>query len=325
MTESNMEQGQKTACGNAEVHNLLVSARAAFDEGQFERGAEACSSAVEIDPENAQAWSLLACYGGWDHRQAEINVNLVLEAAKRAIKLTSEAKRSQEASDIYAERKKQISEELEAIMMMPSYMGAKKLHAFMQDWLRLLKNFPELSPVVIEGEVTLIGNICQRSKLAVMPNDRLVYTAYATFNNKEPYGETFKRELAQRIDVERARKEHELLAAQERAELHLQNAGNLSADAVRSQLEADALALQEARESVEGLSGKAGYEQELQQLQQQKANMKPFKVFKRRELEERIAELTQRLEELEKENGQTIASFDAVLAKVNKKIGELKA
>ncbi len=325
MAGSDIENEQSPQVGNAQVHNLLVEARAAFDEGAFEKGAKTCSAAVELDPNNVQAWSLLARFGGWDHRQAELNVDLALEAAKRAIRLTPEAQRPQEASDIYAERKKQISEELEAIMMMPSYMGAKKLHAFMESWLRLLKNFPELPPVVIEGEVTLIGNICQRSKLAVMPNDRLVYTAYATFNNKEPYGETFKRELAQRIDVERARKEHELLAAQDRANLHLQKVASLSPEAALEQLQADALALQEARESVVGLSGKAGYEQELGQLQQQKASMSPFKVFKKRELDERIAEIQQRLEGLEQENSQTIASFDEVLARVNTQIEKLKA
>ncbi len=309
----------------AKAHNLLVEARAAIAEGKLEEGVRACAEAVEHEPDNADAWGLLARYNGWDPRQAEIDVPVVLDAAKHAVRLTPEGRRSEESAAIYAERKKQISEQLEAIMMMPSYMGAKKLHAFMMDWLRLLKGFPELPPVVIEGETTLVGNICQRSKLAVMPNDRLVYTSYATFNKKEPYGETFKRELSGRVDVERARKEHELLAVQDRAKAHLESVGSLSVEDAIDRLSADLLALREARDSVVGLSGKAGYEQELQQLQQQKAAMGPFKVFKRRELDERIAELSERLRELEEENVQAAESFDVVIEQVAKKMAELGA
>lgn len=307
------------------AHNLLVKARAAFDGNSLEEGARICAEAVEADPENADAWCLLARYGGWDSRQAELDVSFVLDAAKHAVRLTPEGGRSEEAAAIYAERKKQISEQLEAIMMMPSYMGAKKMHAFMMDWLRLLKGFPELPPVVIEGEVTLVGNICQRSKLAVMPNDRLVYTSYATFNKKEPYGETFKRELSSRIDVDRARKEHELLAAKDRAELHLGNLGGLSPEEAMAQLSADARSLREAREGIAGLSGIAGYQQELQQLQQQKESMSPFKVFKKRELDERIAQLSGRIAELEQENRQAESSFDELIAKIESKIDGLKA
>ncbi len=307
------------------AHNLLVKARAAFDGDSLEEGARICAEAVEADPENADAWCLLARYGGWDSRQAELDVSFVLDAAKHAVRLTPEGGRSEEAAAIYAERKKQISEQLESIMMMPSYMGAKKMHAFMMDWLRLLKGFPELPPVVIEGEVTLVGNICQRSKLAVMPNDRLVYTSYATFNKKEPYGETFKRELSSRIDVGRARKEHELLAAKDRAELHLGNLSGFSPEEAMAQLSADARSLREAREGIAGLSGIAGYQQELQQLQQQKESMSPFKVFKKRELDERIAQLSGRIAELEQENRQAESSFDELIAKIEGKIDGLKA
>lgn len=309
----------------ASAHNLLVKARAAFDSGKLEEGACACTEAVRLDPDNADAWRLLARYGGWDSRQAEIDVGFALDAAKRAVRLTPEGGRSEEAAAEYSERKKQISEELEAIMMMPSYMGAKKLHAFMMDWLRLLKGFPELPPVVIEGEVTLVGNICQRSKLAVMPNDRLVYTAYATFNKKEPYGDTFRRELQARVDVERARKEHELGAVQERVALHLAKPGALPADAELERLRADRLALQDAKASIAGLSGIKGYEDELAELREKLQAMGLLKVFKKRELQERMDELSERITELNGENEENIAAMEALLAKVDKRIGELGA
>ncbi len=309
----------------ATVHNLLVKARALIADDSLEEGARACLSAVELEPENAAAWQLLARYGGWDSRQAELDVSFVLDAAKKAVKLTPEGQRSEEAAAEYTERKKQISEELEAIMMMPSYMGAKKLHAFMMDWLRLLKGFPELPPAVIEGEVTLVGNICQRSRLAVMPNDRLVYTAYATFNKKEPYGETFKRELQARVDVERARKEHELGAVRERVAAHLEKPGMLSAKAELERLRADKLALQDAKASIVGLSGIKGYEDELAQVQAKLQAMNVLKLFKKRELQERMAGLSERIAQLNAENEERMASMDAMLAKVDKRIGELDA
>ncbi len=309
----------------ASAHNLLVKARALVEEGSFEEAASACQAAIELEPENAAAWQLLARYGGWDSRQAELDVGFVLDASKKAVKLTPEGQRSEEAAAEYTERKKQISEELEAIMMMPSYMGAKKLHAFMMDWLRLLKGFPELPPAVIEGEVTLVGNICQRSRLAVMPNDRLVYTAYATFNKKEPYGETFKRELQARVDVERARKEHDLGAVQERVAAHLGKPGMLSAEAELERLHADKLALQDAKASIIGLSGVKGYEDELAQVQAKLQAMNVLKLFKKRELQERMAGLSEKIAQLNAENEERMASMDALLAKVDKRIGELDA
>lgn len=318
MAETGVQDG-------ASAHNLLVKARLLVGEGSLEEGAHACLSAVELEPDNADAWQLLARYGGWNSRQAELDVGFVLDAARKALKLTPEGDRSEEAAAEYSERKKQISEELEAIMMMPSYMGAKKLHAFMMDWLRLLKGFPELPPVVIEGEVTLVGNICQRSKLAVMPNDRLVYTAYATFNRKEPYGETFKRELQARIDVERARKEHELGAVRERVAAHLAMSGALSAEAELERLRADRLALQDAKASVIGLSGIKGYEGELAEVQAKMQSMGLLKLFKKRELQERMADLSGRIAELNAENKESMASMDALLDRVDKRIGELSA
>ena len=324
-------RGVEVAVGNldtqeeATVHNLLVKARAAFDGGKLEEGACACAEAAELDPDNADAWHLLARYGGWDSRQAELDVGFVLDAAKKAVKLTPEGGRAEEAAAEYSERKKQISEELEAIMMMPSYMGAKKLHAFMMDWLRLLKGFPELPPVVIEGEVTLVANICQRSKLAVMPNDRLVYTAYATFNKKEPYGETFERELQVRIDVERTRKEHELGAVQERVAAHLAKPGELSTEAEIERLRTDRLALQDAKASVVGLSGIKGYEDELAEVQAKLQSMGLLKLFKKHELQERMADLSGKIAELNAENEENMASMEALLARVDKRIGELSA
>ena len=50
-----------------------------------------------------------------------------------------------------------------------------------------------------------------------------------------------------------------------------------------------------------------------------------LKLFKKRELQERMADLSGRIAELNAENKESMASMDALLDRVDKRIGELSA
>ena len=108
-------------------------------------------------------------------------------------------------------------------------MQPKQLHGTMGEWQRLLVEIPYLTVNLLESEVELVDNLCKRSKLGMMPAERLVYTAYASLNKKESYGETFRKALAGRLSKEQeeqgAQIEQMLEQATERnAELEKENA-----------------------------------------------------------------------------------------------------
>lgn len=296
---------------------VITEAQKAYDAGDSRAFALAIEQALSIDSESPQAWDLRAKFGGWDSKMLELNLEQALRDIAHALDLVPESRRYDAASEIYVARKKQVAEQLEAAMMMPSYMGAKNLHAIMMDWKRLLVEMPYLTPGLIEGEITLCDNLCLRSKMGVMPNDRLVYTAYATFNKKEPYGETFRKALTSRIDRERVEAMGQLAALQERldtrqSERHAARvSGELSPEEERSQIERDIAELNEALQTLEGLSDLALYQSQITEMERTLASLKLYKVFKRRELEGQIAALRLQVEEASAQLAESKAPLEA--------------
>ncbi|MDO5118010.1 MAG: hypothetical protein Q4D34_05940, partial [Eggerthellaceae bacterium] len=202
---------------------------------------------------------------------------------------------------------------LESEMMMPSYTAAKQLHGTMAEWQRLLMEIPYLTTDLLESEVELVNNLCIRSKIGILPAERLVYTAYASLNGKESYGETFRKALAGRLEREQemqgARIEQMLEEAAER------NAGleKLASEATVTPAELKPL-LEEELERLErdiatiaDLSNKTLYGQQLEELERQLAAVKPMKIFRRQELSRRIADAKEKI-------AQTDADFEEKVA-----------
>ena len=161
---------------------------------------------------------LQAKTGYWDPKLFTLDVPAAITAAHFACSQIEETEWFQVGTDIYMERKKQIAHQLEAAHMMPSYTGAKQLHEVMQAWLAFLMELPCLNASLIESEIILCTNLCTRSKMGFMPNDRLVYTAYTTLNNKESYGDMFKRLLQPRLEQQKSYERH----LQEEARAHIE-------------------------------------------------------------------------------------------------------
>ena len=286
-----------------------------------------CRAVVEVDPNNAEAWELLAKFGGWDSKMYTFDIDFAIDSAKHALALAPENGRYDLASEIYAARKKQIAHVLESEMMMPSYTAAKQLHGTMAEWQRLLMEIPYLSVSLIEGEISLVENLCLRSKMGIMPGDRLVYTAYASLNGKETYGETFRKGLAVRMDQtreEQAQQVNDLInraqARQEEIEAQIA-AGKISKEEERSALQETLALLESAIAGIKDQSNKVIYEQQLAELDQQLAKLKPMKFFKRQELNNQIAATKEKIEQIDEALAETIAPLEAQIEDLQARIG----
>ena len=299
------------------IEEQLARAQKAYEEDDSATVTALCRSVIDTEPQNPRAWELLAKFGGWDSKMYTFDIDFAIDSAKHALALAPENGRYDMASGIYAARKKQIAHILESEMMMPSYTAAKQLHGTMAKWQRLLMEIPFLSVSLIEGEISLVENLCLRSKMGIMPGDRLVYTAYASLNGKEAYGETFRKALSTRMAKareEQARQVDGLIARAEARQREIQEqvaAGSISQDEEESALR-DVLALLEsAVAGIKDQSNEVIYRQQLEELEQKLAELKPLKIFKRQELCNQITATKEKIAQVDAELAQTIAPLEA--------------
>lgn len=244
---------------------------------------------------------LQAKTGYWDPKLFTLDVPAAITAAHVACSQIEETEWFQVGTDIYMERKKQIAHQLEAALMMPSYTGAKQLHEVMQAWLAFLMELPCLNASLIESEIILCTNLCTRSKMGFMPNDRLVYTAYTTLNNKESYGDMFKRLLQPRLEQQKSYERH----LQEEAQAHIE----LLLDTVSSQhLSSQERAEQDAYyhallendiAKLVNVTNRNYYQQQINELIEQFEKLKPYKIKQRRTVTTRIDALEKKIREID--------------------------
>lgn len=244
---------------------------------------------------------LQAKTGYWDPKLFTLDVPAAITAAHLVCSQIEETEWFQVGTDIYMERKKQIAHQLEAALMMPSYTGAKQLHEVMQAWLAFLMELPCLNASLIESEIILCTNLCTRSKMGFMPNERLVYTAYTTLNNKESYGDMFKRLLQPRLEQQKSYERH----LQEEARAHIE----LLLDTALSQhlspqekAEQDAYyhtLLERDIAKLVNVTNKNYYQQQINELIEQFEKLKPYKIKQRRTVTTRIDALEKKIREID--------------------------
>ena len=315
---------------NLAVVDLIQKAQQAFKADDSTTVKECCAKVLESDPENSQAWELLAKFGGWDSKLYDFDTDYILRTIKHSLGQVPEEKKYDAAADIYTARKRQISLRLEAALMMPSYQGAKQTHQIMMDWKRLLAEIPYLTPGLIESEVTLCSNICTRSKMGIMPSDRLVYTAYATFNHKEPYGETFRKALATRAEREMQRETSRLSEAKKELEERLQKYkqqvadGELTPEKEKELLNEEVSVLRKQLSDAIGMSNEKLYQQQYDELQTQLANLKPYKVFKRAEVTEQIKAVSEKLDQIKTQIETNKSKIQPQIDAIEARIAEIK-
>lgn len=222
---------------------------------------------------------------GWDEEACALDFEDAISAIQRTIALLPGYLRPRVSAEIYVERKRQIAAMIAADFLLPSYSGAKKMHATMLGWEQLLERTPGLSARLLEEEIDLCKSLCRRSKLGIMPNERLVYLAYMQCNGKTSYGDMFQR----RLDP--------ILKDQEHYEREIETeAGELARALVASGTEADQSVAQrkrlaELQEMIESFKGIPPCVAQIEELQRQLSELKPYHFGRRRLIEKRIAEL----------------------------------
>lgn len=302
-----------------EIASLLEAARAGAEARDSARVLAACAPILAQDPHHEEAALLAAQFAGWDSKLYTLDADLAIEAAQRALELAAERQRYDLGSRIYVARKRQIALMIEASLMMPSHTSAKQVHATMELWLRLLQELPSLNRSLIEDEITLTANLCARSKMGIMPGDRLVYTAYQSFNHKESYDKTFRRALEPRLSEERAQSRQltaSIKAQVEKLQRRCQQALPASREALLAEHEQLKTARQELiakRDLLVGLSSRSSHEQHLEELELKLAKLAPFRIMQRRTIQTRIAELRAKIAALDEELGPGLGSIDRLL------------
>ena len=77
----------------AHIAELLAQAQAAYENDDSQSVANLCREVLDVDPDNAQAWLLLAKFGGWDSKLYGFDVGFAIDAAKHALELVPETTR----------------------------------------------------------------------------------------------------------------------------------------------------------------------------------------------------------------------------------------
>lgn len=309
-----------------ELEAHLAAAKAAYDASDSEAFAPECQAAIDLDPENPEAWRYLAEFGAWDAKYFKLDIDSAIDAIQHAFRLTDESKHFELASRVYDARKRQIAYMLDEAMLNLTTKGSSRIHEIMQCWLRFLSEIPSLSPEIIEGEINLCENLCKRSRIGIMPTDRMVYTAYMDHNGKETYGKTFRRALEGRLQHEQAEQEAALEEAHANAKAALDAATeHLNADSPElSLLQADATALQEAIDSLRSFTRRGLFEKQIEQLETQKQKLSGFQLMKSRAIAGRIASTKREIAKIDKDLKGEVGPLEEKLAEVREKIQKLQ-
>ncbi len=287
------------------LNDHLAQAHKAYEDNDSKAVVEHCEAILKIDPENKECWILLAKFGGWDSKLFDFDTGTIIRSIKHALSLADEEERYPLASEIYTARKKQISERMEEAMMMPSYTSIKLMHQIMIDWKRLLTDIPYLTRDLLESEIVLCNNLCTRSKMGIMPADRVVYTAYATFNGKESYGEMFRKALENRLQAEEQRENQASKELQKEVEQRLAQykeqveKGRLTLKEEKALLEKEIDTLNKEITRIVNMSNKSSYEQQVDELEKQLGALKPYKIMRRKTIETQLAEVRDKLKQID--------------------------
>lgn len=310
------------------IDSLIAQAEQA-DAAQDSPGVlAACNAILETDPDNDAAWYWLAIHSGWDAKSYETNMDDALAAIRQYLSLLPESQRFEAASQIYFARKQQISGRVESAMLMPSITSSKHVHEAMMDWKRYLAEIPNLSPSVIEGEATLCDNLCLRSKMAIMPGERMIYTAYASFNGKVPYGEEFRSVLeARKAEESQLRWMESVQETLSNLEARYQA---LMASSISQEEEiaflTEALAiLDNERKKVLGLSDKSFHENHRAELQGYLQSLKPYKLLKRKEVQDQIGAIDQKLAQIDESIQVVLEPIDTQIQRYQLRLQSLQS
>ena len=89
-----------------EISLYINQALDAYKDDDSATVTECCNKVLAIDPENEEAWKLLALFGGWDAKLYDFDTGYILRTINHALGLTPENEKYDVAADIYTARKR---------------------------------------------------------------------------------------------------------------------------------------------------------------------------------------------------------------------------
>lgn len=190
-----------------QISNYLEMAKSALDGEDIDGAVSYCDRILEIDMENYEAWVLKAKSAGWGSSLNNIKVPQALTAAKKAINLAPDDKKFDVAAEIYYAIKAQTVSLLVIAQSMPVLSGPSYIQKVMVQWQAILTGIPYLSKELMEKEIMECQVLCKKSKSAGMPKDRMIFSAYYTYNDNVSYDKMFKTALAEKIMLEEKREQ----------------------------------------------------------------------------------------------------------------------
>lgn len=302
------------------ISNLLRQANDSIEEQHPE---EACKQAYEVlkaSPSNKEALMVLAKVKGWDSIQCILDTRQAAEAATVALEASDESMRHKYATEIYAARKSQLAQSLETALMMTPYAGSKRIHEIMLGWLFLLQRIPYLNADLLLSEINLCTNLCERSKQGIMPNDRMVYTAYATFNKKERYDVTFRNTLQKTLNEEtiaRQTAHNEVKLRFGKTKELIQAFSKDPNTELADSIKADKAFIENQLQIIEGHANRDSYCNQVKELNDQLKSTKPFKIARRRQIQNQIAQAQDKLSSIDTELSEIRTSFALMIEEIN--------
>lgn len=186
-----------TAEKQAQISNLLDLAKSAFDGFDSNGVVNYCDRILEIDPDNYDAWVLRAKSAGWGSTLTNIKIPQALTAAKRAVNLAADGKKSETAEEIYWALKSLIVALLKICYTVDD--KAQYIHKVMLQWQLILSDVPFLPKELIQEEINDCATLCKNAKSAIMSPKRAVFAAYFAYNNNISYDKMFAETLASKL------------------------------------------------------------------------------------------------------------------------------
>ena len=188
-------EGTVKVDSTAQADNYLSLLRTAYSGKDIEGIVKYSEKVLELDPNNYEAWELRAKSVCWQSSLNDMKISQAIAAAKKAIELAPEEKKSKLADEIYLECKKTIVALLGNAYKMPASMGVGYVHNVMMRWNDMLVGIPSLSEQLIKRELDDCKTLCKQSKRALVPPKTYINAARVGLNKKLSYDKMFMNNL----------------------------------------------------------------------------------------------------------------------------------
>ncbi len=187
----------ETEKNKSKIENYLKMAKSAFDGQDYEGAVTYSDKVLEMDYDNYEGWTIRAKLVGMGSSLSNNKIPQSLTAAKRAVELAPDSKKSETAEELYSFIEFQIIALMNNAIRMPGVAGCSYIDGLMKLWGKVLLQIPCLSDDVINTTINKVEEMCNKSRGAFLPKDRLIHASYQAHNGRVSYDKMMRQSLAQ--------------------------------------------------------------------------------------------------------------------------------